>query len=41
MFYVLMPWRTLDCYDKAYQLVDNAITFPWPPGLEVMMDFEL
>lgn len=41
IYYVLMPWRTLEVYEKAYQLIDEASTFPWPAQLEVMMDFEL
>ena len=36
-----MPWRTIEVYEKAYELIDAASTFPWPAQLEVMMDFEL
>ena len=41
IYYVLMPWRTLEVNEKAYELIDEASTFPWPAQLDVMMDFEL
>ena len=41
IFYVLMPWRSAEVYERAYQLIDEARTFPWPPSLHVMMDFEM
>ena len=28
LVYVLMPWRTNECYLKAYSLIDFAITLP-------------
>ena len=28
LVYVLMPWRTYECYLKAYSLIDFAITLP-------------
>ena len=36
-----MPWRSREAYDRAYELIDAASTFPWPDDLKVMMDFEL
>ena len=37
--YVLMPWRTNECYLKAYLLIDFAITLP--DGVGVPSDFEV
>ena len=36
-----MPWRTEEVYNKAFELIDAASPFPWPAGLDVMMDFEM
>ena len=41
LYYCLMPWRSEEVYAKAYELIDEASTFPWPDDLNVMMDFEL
>ena len=37
--YVLMPWRTSECYLKAYLLIDFAITLT--DGVGVLLDFEV
>jgi len=34
-----MPWKTNECYLKAYFLIDFAITLP--DGVGVMIDFEV
>ena len=36
---VYLPWKTNECYLKAYSLIDFAITLP--DGLGVMIDFEV
>ena len=41
IYYCLMPWRTLEVYQKVYELIDQASIFPWPQNLEVMVDFEM
>ena len=41
LFYCVMPWRTEEVYAKAFELIESAISFPWPADLDVMMDFEM
>ena len=36
---VYLPWKTNECYLKAYSLIDFAITLP--DGVSVMIDFEV
>ena len=36
---VYLPWKTNECYLKAYSLIDFAITLP--DGVGVMIDFEV
>ena len=36
---VYLPWKTNECYLKAYYLIDFAITLP--DGVGVMIDFEV
>ena len=36
---VYLPWKTNECYLKAYSLIDFAITLP--DGVGVMIDFDV